>query len=153
MKLFFSTFFVLVHLLIFSGCKTTQQSASSYENEFAASDTKKYAVGKGGGFTGSYEEYIVYENGKVYKRDFNYEREIYLKQLSEIDLNRVLERINNLSLEGIEIDKPGNLTSYIEIREANYSINKIVWGANLYYPPEDLVNFHKFLFELLSKSE
>jgi len=152
MKLFFSIVISIV-LITLTNCKAVQPNSSNIDFLIEKSETKKYAFGKGGGFTGDYDEYILYENGKVYKRDFNYDREIYLKQLSEVKLNYFLDKINTLGLEGIEINEPGNITTYIEVREANFSVNKIVWGANLYYPPNDLVAFHKEMFILLSAEE
>lgn len=147
MRLFFSGCIFFILMLTFS-CKV-----SSIESVSPKDYSKKYAVGKGGGFTESYQEYILYENGKVYKQDFSYNREIFVKKLSEEDLNHFLAKINTLGLEGIEINEPGNMVSYIDVREGNYSINKIIWGANLYYPPKEIVTFHKELFDKLSEQE
>ncbi len=135
-------------------CKTTATTTNNNANSTKViNNERKYCVGKGGGFTGNYEEYILYENGKVYKRDFNYDREIYVKQLPEQDLNYFLDKAEQLGLEGVAINEPGNISTYIEIKEGNLTINKIVWGANLYYPPQELIDFHKELFDKLSATE
>lgn len=140
-------FYSISLILIFVGCKS---SHSTTEN---TSTNKRYAVGKGGGFTGAYTEYILEENGKVYKYDFNYDREVYIKDLEKVHLNYFLERIKALGLDGIEINQPGNMSTYIDIRIGKASYNKIIWGANLYYPPNDLVEFQKELYDKLAEIE
>ena len=114
---------------------------------------KRYAVGEGGGFTGAYTEFSFSEDGKVYKRDFNYQRDVFIKQLSEADLTYFINKINNLGIQTIDINEPGNISKYIEIREGETSLKKIVWGSNTYYPPNNLVEFHQELYKKLSALE
>lgn len=140
----------LLSILLVGGCKTNESATSTTKNE---DFLKKIAVGKGGGFTGAYTEFILREDGKVFKRDFKYDREVYLKDLNEIDLNYFFDKKRELGLEGIELNKPGNMSSYIEIKEGNISLNKIVWGARLAYPSPSLINFHNELLKKLSETE
>ncbi len=142
-KLFYS----LSIIIIFTGCKPAQPTTENI------SSNKRYAVGQGGGFTGDYTEFILEENGKVYRYDFKYDREVYIKDLEKVDLHYFLERITELGLEGIEINQPGNMSYYIDIRIGKVSYNKIIWGANLYYPPQELVDFHKELYKQLAEIE
>lgn len=114
---------------------------------------KRYAIGKGGGFTGDYTEFILNENGKVYKYDFKYDREVYYKTLEKADLVYFLGEIEKLSLDGIDINQPGNISYYIDVRIGQNSQNKIVWGDPLYYPPKNLVEFHKEIFSKLQEFE
>ncbi len=140
-------FYILSVVVIFVGCKPAEPTTENTAN------TKRYAIGKGGGFTGAYTEYILEENGKVYKYDFNYDREVFIKNLEKSDLIYFLNRIEELGLEGIEINQPGNMSYYIDVRTGKTSINKITWGANLFYPPNELVDFHKELFNKLAETE
>jgi hypothetical protein len=146
--------FILLACTFLVSCKNsatlTERIGDVLEGEL---ELKRYAVGKGGGFTGDYKEYILCENGKVYKRDFSYDREVFTKQLSDADLQYFLEKIEELGLEGLSINEPGNMNYYIEIREGKLSLNKILWGGNSYYPPDNLVAFHKELFKKLSELE
>ena len=125
--------------------------AESLQNE--NTNMKRYAFGKGGGFTGDYTEFILNENGKVYKYDYKYDREVYYKTIDKADLNYYLEKIEELSLDGIDINKPGNISYYIDVRIGQQSQNKITWGDHLYYPPKNLVDFHKEVFEKLRSFE
>lgn len=141
------TFFFILIFLCGLGCVSTEKL--SPENN----TIKRYAVGKSGGFTGEVSEFILNENGKVYKYDYKYDREYFYKDLEKVDLHYFLEKIEELGLEGVDINKPGNITYYIDVRIGQTSINKITWGANLYYPPKELVAFHDELFKKLSEFE
>ena len=140
--------FTLSVLFFLSGCKTAEQIKAD-----TTPTGKRYAIGQGGGFNGNYTEFILSENGKVHKYDFNYDREVYFKALNKADLNYFLEKIETFGLEGVELNHPGNMSYYIEIRDGKTSINKIVWGNFNYYPDKELVDFHKELFEELKKWE
>lgn len=140
---------IIFLIIIISTLSCVSSESLSSDNN----NIKRYAIGKGGGFTGDYTEFILNENGKVYKYDYKYDREVYYKELEKVDLNYFLEQIEELGLEGIDINQPGNMTYYIEVRIGQNSINKITWGANLYYPPKELVAFHEEIFKKLSEFE
>lgn len=141
-----SVFFSIVILGMFS-C-VSSETINQPDNQI-----KRYAFGKGGGFTGAYTEFILSESGKVFKYDFNYNREVYYKDLSKEDLNYFMEKINQLGLEGIDINHPGNMTSYIEVRLGTTSMNKIVWGDHQYYAPKELIDLHKEVYDKLAEFE
>ncbi len=148
-KKFHKKFPKLLSLLLVCGfilsCKSLPQNTPT--------TTKRYAVGQGGGFTGAYVEYSFSDDGKVYKRDFKYDRDLFIKQLSDADLHYFLNKVEELGLATFEINAPGNMSTYFEIRDGETSINKIIWGATNYYPPNNLVDFHQELFKKLSALE
>jgi hypothetical protein len=147
-------FLILILSGLIIGCKNSATLPERIGDVLEGqSELKRYAVGKGGGFTGDYQEYILCEDGKVYKQDFNYDREIFTKQLPEEEITYFLKRIDDLDLGGISIEEPGNMSYYIEIREGKLSLNKIVWGLNTYYPPKELELFHEELFKKLAAWE
>ncbi|MDB4534077.1 hypothetical protein N9242_04325 [Vicingaceae bacterium] len=138
-------FFTLSVLFLLTGCKTSEQTITN-----TTPLGKRYAIGKGGGINGIYNEFILSENGKVHKYDFNYDREVYFKDLGKADLIYFLERIEALSLEGIEMTEPGNRTFYVDVRIGKTSINKVVWGNYNFHPDQELIDFHKELYEKMS---
>lgn len=140
--------------LVFITCKNQKQTADNKPKEVMKKDSSlKYCVGKGGGFTGAYDEFILYENGNVYKRDFTYNRDVFRKQLTDIERDYFLEKINEMGLEGMDINQPGNMSYYLEIKQGEQSINKVIWGAHSYYPDKKLEAFHKEFFEKLASLE
>lgn len=138
-------YFAIISLIFFTSCKSLPQNTTT--------TVKRYAVGQGGGFTGAYTEFSFSDDGKVYKRDFNYERDVFVKQLAESDLKYFLNQIIELGLATFELNVPGNMSKYIEIRDGETSQNKIVWGANNYNPPQKIVDFHQELYKKLSALE
>lgn len=138
-------FFVIIGLMFFTSCKSLPQNTTT--------TFKRYAVGQGSGFTGYYTEYSFSDDGKVYKRDFNYERDVFVKQLSETDLKYFTNQIVELGLATFELNAPGNMSKYFEIRDGETSQNKIVWGANNNNPPQKMVDFHQELYNKLAEPE
>lgn len=144
---------LLIFSSIFFSCSSTKSSTDTTSSNNTNNSEMKYCVGRGGGFTGDFEEYLLLENGKVYKRDFVYERDVFYKELSVLDTEYFLNKIDELSLYGEDINKPGNMSYYLEIRQGNNTINKIIWGAHSYYPPKELEAFHKEFFEKLRQQD
>lgn len=144
---------ILIFSSIFFSCASTQSNTAVTSSNNINNSEMKYCVGRGGGFTGDFEEYMLLENGKVYKRDFVYERDVFYKELSALDTEYLLNKIDELSLYGEDINKPGNMSYYLEIRQGNNTINKIIWGAHSYYPPKQLEAFHKEFFEKLKQRD
>lgn len=137
-------FFTLSVIFFLFGCKTAE--------EIKADTTlrgKRYAIGQGGGYSGAYTEFILSENGKVHKYDYKNDREVYFKELNQTDLTYFIEKLESLGLEGMELNAPGNMTYYIDLRMGKISINKIVWGNYTYNPSQELIDLHKELFEKL----
>ena len=132
-------------IFLLFGCKSAEEVKANKLPE-----GKRYAIGQGGGFTGVYNEFILSENGQVHKYDFKYDREIYFKDLKKVDLIYFLEKIEELGLEGLEMNNPGNMTKYIDVRDGRNSINKIVWGHPNYNPDEEMVKLHEEMYNILS---
>lgn len=136
-------FLLLIFTLILHSCASLPPATNTY--------VKRYCVGKGGGFTGDYTEFSFSEDGKVYKRDFVYERDVYYKDLPPLDLEYFLQKINSLGIQSAELNTPGNMSKYIEIRENETSINKLVWGANNFYAPKEITSLFEELYQKLSE--
>ena len=137
--------FSLTVVILLFGCKTAEQVKAD-----SLPTGKRYAIGQAAGFTRDYTEFILSENGKVHKYDFKYDREVYFKDLSKLDLIYFLEKIEALSLDGIEMNEPGNMVYYIDVRIGRTSINRVVWGHPNFYPDTEMVELHKELFDKLS---
>ena len=74
---------------------------------------------------------------------------MFFKDLNKSDLVYFLEKIEALGLEGMELNQPGNITKYIDVRIGKTSINKIVWGNYQYNADQELKDFHKELYDKL----
>ncbi|MCC7331352.1 MAG: hypothetical protein IT232_01980 [Flavobacteriales bacterium] len=135
---------ISVAFLLLQSCATQLEANKN-------STIKRYTFGEGGGFTGDYIEYSFSEDGKVYKRDFNNQRDVFFKNLNPEDTKNFITKINELGILTMEIKEPGNISKYIEIREGETSLNKIVWGSNSYHAPDNIVELHKKIFRKLAE--
>jgi hypothetical protein len=140
-----NTLYTILICLIFAGCKSAEQIKAE-----TPPTGKRYAIGKGENFNQNYTEFILSENGQVHKYDFNYDREVFFKQLEKVDLSYFLEKVEALSLEGIEMNEPGNPTFYIDVRIGRTSINKVVWGNYNFNPAQELIDFHQEIYQKIS---
>ena len=138
-------FFTLSVVFILLGCKSAEQIKAE-----TPPSGKRYAIGQGGGINRNFTEFILSENGKVHKYDFDYDREVFFKDLSKVDLAYFLEKIETLSLEGVEMNEPGNKTFYIDVRIGKTSINKVVWGNYNFHPDQELIDFYQEIYQKVS---
>lgn len=138
-------FFTLSVIILLIGCKSAEQIEAD-----APPVGKRYAIGQGGGYSGIYTEFILSQNGKVHKYDYNYDREVFFKELGKADLIYFLEKLEDLSVEGIEMNEPGNRVFYIDVRIGKTSINKVTWGNYNFNPGQELIDLHQEMYKKLS---
>lgn len=95
---------------------------------------KHVQFGSGGGFTGASKEYILSEDGKLYKHTENLQgisSDTLLKKISHCKTKKIFTYISKNGLTNIGLDKPSNIYSFITI----YNIegpHRLTWSK-----PED----------------
>ncbi len=94
----------------------------------------KIVFGKGGGFTGKYDEYFLNKNGGLYKKDQSTNSFTLLKELSHKETKNIFKEVESNKLFEIEFNHPYNITCYMEIEKGTVS-NRIVWGDAKNPPP------------------
>lgn len=114
---------------------------------------REIIVGEGGGFTGEYMEFVLKENGNVYKKDFQFDRYVLFKKIDQAKTDAYFKKLESFNIEGIEFNQQGNMNYYIELKSNNVSINKVAWCARWKVPNEQLISFHRELIKELSKME
>jgi hypothetical protein len=98
----------------------------------------KIVFGKGGGFTGKYDEYFVNKNGELYKKDPSTKSFTLLKELSHKETKNIFKEVEANKLFEIKFNHPYNITCYMEIEKGSSS-NRIVWGDAKNLPPSPVV--------------
>ena len=92
-------------------------------------DSNNYIiVGEGGGFTGAYIQYKIYENGNVDRYDFK--QAVYIKKgrLKANEVKPLLSKIKALELGDIELSSPGNMSQYIEFTYNDIKDHRLTWA-------------------------
>jgi hypothetical protein len=105
----------------------------------------KIAFGKGGGFTGRYDEYLLNNKGELYKKDASTGSFILLKKLSKKETKNIFKEVEANKLFEIKFRHPYNITCYLEI-EKDTASNRIVWGDAKNPPPSPVtIMFNKLM--------
>lgn len=85
--------------------------------------------GDGGGFTGAYQEFLLLENGQVFKsskRGGTYEEQ---ESIDKKAAKALFKQAASLNLAEKTINDPGNMTYFIHYKDADKT-SKVIWGGN-----------------------
>lgn len=114
----------LVFLLLLIGlltCKPSQVALDDYEG-------RQLILANGGGFTGQIIEYILLENGAVFRKnsmDNSIER---ITTLERADTKQIFHNYELMQLAEMRLDEPGNMYFYIKRIEEG-KVNQVKWNA------------------------
>ncbi len=122
----------MVTLLLATGC--------SPKNNATRKNMESFIIGSGGGVSGLYEQYRIFENGKI--EQYNFETKSYQSytNLSASANSSVWNAFRSLDVKKFEIDDPGNYTYYIKW-ENNGTMQKILWSDETALPLKELRKF------------
>lgn len=109
----------------------------------------KILFGKGGGFTGKYDEYYLSKNGNIYKKNATTNEFIKIKDISRKETNNIFKQVDTDTLFEMSFNHPYNITCYIEIVKGDV-INRIVWGDMKNPPPITVTQLFDKLMALVS---
>lgn len=116
-------YLLLIALLPFSifSCKTETYTATTLPEV-------QLRFGNGGGFVGAFNEYILLENGQVFKRD---QLDGPLEELPKIKKGKAKKMFKQLEEENflsMERNAPGNIYRFLNCQTKTDS-NNVVWGS------------------------
>jgi hypothetical protein len=134
-------------LLTFLGISISQCKSVDYATpaEFIG---PKFSFGNGGGFAGSYKEYLLCENGQLF---FRTNAKSGYQELTKLDKSKVKQTFKNyelLQIGKMNIDDPGNLY-YFLIQSSDDKIHKLQWGGMNIKAPENLKVFYRNLMNMV----
>lgn len=119
-------FLVASFLMIVASCKTN-------------SALQSFTIGKGGGFTGKYDEYLVKSNGEIYNISNGQAPELFIT-FPDKKIKALFDRFQQLNIKTIQFSYPGNITSYIRL-EQDGKLWEIKWGDSRKLPPQNIHDF------------
>lgn len=106
----------------------------------------KVVFGKGGGFTGKYDEYFLDKKGDLYKKDASTSASTLLKSIPSKQIKEIFKDIKRNNLFEVAFNNPYNYSYYIELFKDSKS-NRIVWGNATNPPPTEVTDiFQKLMF-------
>jgi hypothetical protein len=125
------TLLLLSALLLAACCKTTVPLRS-------------FSIGKGGGFTGKYDEYLVKSNGEVFTIS-NGQSPVLFRTFDKEKIRDIFRKFDALHISSITFSHPGNMTSYIRC-ELDDKTCEIKWGDPKQKPPQNVLDFFEALW-------
>ena len=104
--------------------------------------------GKGGGFTGQLFEYSICTNGKMYKKENGVLK--FWGSVPENIKQQIFTNYNNLQIQTLNLNNPGNTYYFIGYQQQGSSIHKITWG-NAPAPDKEISLFYNMMLETVKK--
>jgi hypothetical protein len=99
-------------------CKSQHHNFDGYEG-------KIITIGKGGGFTGAYDEYSILENGRVFKYNTIEKERHYLGKIESNVTRQLFSNYAMLGISGKELNNPGNMNYYIQYKDDQNSFRSL----------------------------
>ena len=101
-------------------CANQQTTVSETEPDY-------FVFGSGGGFTGKYVEYRVFDSGMIDEMDFDKEAWVAYAEVEPSAVRPFFTELAALDLMELDYEHPGNLTWYIEVHDEEIT-NRVKWG-------------------------
>ena len=110
-----------------------------------------FIIGSGGGFTGKYTHFKVYNSGKVEKLNDATETYEAYTEIEEELIAVYFTELEALNISERKHDHPGNMTFFIQVMEDN-ELHTIKWGE-IKYPVNNAIElfFEKVMTEIYKK--
>ena len=106
--------------LLFVGCSERKEIVSFDEPEY-------FIIGSGGGFTGKYTEFRVYDDGLIEQMDYDENEYVQYAKVEAYQIHPFFSEITRLDLINVRYDNPGNMTWYFEVHDEE-ATNRVRWG-------------------------
>jgi hypothetical protein len=144
MKLVLVFSFITLMFLLFS-CKAKENyTPETYKDEMIV-------FGTSGGFAGHTTSYALLSNGQFFYKAPRFENYASIKSLKKRVTKQIFNNIENLKINDLELDDPGNLTYFMEITGDKH-LKKLKWGGFNQKAPETLKIYFTNLM-LLAKQQ
>lgn len=98
-------------------------------------DFESISFGKGGGFTGKYDEYRIDNTGNIYKIDAKASKDIFVKLLPAKKCKEIFKMVSSSGIAKLKINSPYNMSSYISLVTKTDTV-RLVWGDPKKNPPQ-----------------
>ncbi|MCB0654020.1 MAG: hypothetical protein KDC85_22265 [Saprospiraceae bacterium] len=136
-NLFLLLFASLLTGLFFASCRTTYTTESFPE--------KQLFFGSGGGFTGMVTEYLLLDNGQLYKHPAP---EVYeeLDRIKKKKAESLYAQYDSLGLDNLMFNQPGNIYYFIRMVNGENE-NYLSWSDERPLPEVEMMDFYKSLME------
>lgn len=110
-------------------------------------EDRKLYFGSGGGFAGTYTEYLLLENGQFFGRMTKNPEWQEFDPIPKKQTKEYFDQIKDLDLTKTKFNTPGNWSYYLTIEDGEMN-NKIQWCMEAKPHDDRIVSFYKSLVTL-----
>ncbi|MDX1941853.1 MAG: hypothetical protein SFU99_14930 [Saprospiraceae bacterium] len=142
MKTNFQTLLIGLLMTAF-GCKSQHYTSDNLP-------TQQLVFGDGGGFTGASTEYILLENGQIFKRYSLDNSMLEMGTVKKRQAKEMIKKVQALRLENMDIKQPGNLYYFLRYKNGDQE-HQIIWGGESYQIDEKIATFYKDLTAMIKE--
>lgn len=128
-------------LLVLAGCKT-------YSTE-ALPETRLY-FGSGGGFAGTFTEYMLLENGQFFKRESQQAEFTALPKVKRRQAKLLFSNWTKEKMSEQDFQHPGNLYHFVRMEDKGLK-HRLSWGASNHPTPASIKEFYSSCQALIPK--
>ncbi|MFN8353566.1 MAG: hypothetical protein U0Y10_03920 [Spirosomataceae bacterium] len=112
--------------------------------------SKQLIVGSGGGFSGTGKEYILLENGTLYRRETPKDTTYKVRVLFRSTAKKYFDKLAKLNVSKRKFNHPGNMSYYVTDHVSDKKSYTVTWGSAV--PPKDIKAFYDdFMRNLVPK--
>lgn len=132
---------MILFLSVLTICCATQKQAKNSATSFM-----EIKFGSSGGFTGMTNEYLIKQDGQVFKNADN--KLSLVNRIGKPEIENIEKQIADLNFENINWNEKGNMTYFIEVQTSAYK-NRITWSDQT--QEDSIIQFYKSLVKTLKK--
>ncbi len=130
-------------LVLLVGCKT-------YTVDELPSN--RLYFGSGGGFAGAFTEYLLLENGQLFKRESQQAEFVALPKVRPKQAQLLFSNWTEQKMDGQDFQHPGNLYYFLKMEKEGQT-HRLSWGSSKYPTPEAIKQFYSSCSALIPKLE
>lgn len=130
-------------LLVLAACKTYSIDKLP--------DNRLY-FGSGGGYAATFTEYMLLENGQLFKRENQKSEFIPLSKVKRSDAKDLFTNWTTQKMEEEDFQHPGNLYRFVRM-ENGQEKHRLSWGSSNHRTPDAIKSFYKACTGLIPKVE
>ena len=131
---------LLFFWLVYS-CKSPMEVYQNYQGA-------KISIGSGGGFSGEYNEYILFDNGNIYHSNSLKKQTVFKGSVSKNEAKQIFQNYFTLHLNESELNSPGNFNYFIKYENGDNK-HKLIWSNSSEMDP-NIKLFYKILKSKIS---
>jgi len=132
---------LFVCLLALAGCKTYSLDELP--------ESRLY-FGSGGGYAATFTEYMLLENGQLFKREGQKSEFLPLSKTKRSEAKALFKDWAAQKMIGLDFQHPGNLYRFVRMEEGKEK-HRLSWGASSHPTPDAIKSFYKACTALIPK--